>query len=157
MISTVTGQFNTFDGTAQTNGDDFEGATIEFSADVSSLSTNSADRDKHLKSVVFFNADHFPKLSFKSTSFTKSSNDTYHVIGDLTMHGVTKEVTLEAEFGGNATDGYGNNRAGFEVKGKIDRKEFGMTFNMAAETGGVVVGNEVKLIANVQFIKDKAE
>ncbi len=153
MISTVMGRFQKFSGTAETDGDDFNNASIQFSAEIASLTTNSTDRDNHLKSGDFFNAEQFPTLDFKSSSFVKKNDENFKVTGNLTMHGITKEVQLEAEFGGTAADAYGNSRAGFEVKGKVDRKEFAMNFSMATETGGIVVGNEVKIIANVQFIK----
>lgn len=153
MISTVTGRFQKFEGTAETEGDDFNNARIQFSAEIASLTTNSDDRDKHLKSGDFFDAEQFPTLDFKSTSFVKEDDENFNVTGNLTMHGITKEVQLEAEFGGAAADAYGNSRAGFEVRGKVDRKDFNMNFSMATETGGIVVGNEVKIIANVQFIK----
>jgi polyisoprenoid-binding protein YceI len=148
VISTVTGSFKTFEGTATTDGDSFEGAQVDFSLDVDSLDTNQGQRDGHLKSAEFFDAEKYPKISFKSTSFTGDK-----LTGDLTIKDITKPVTLDVEFGGLATDFYGNVKAGFEVTGKINRKEFGLTWDGVTEAGAIVVGEDVKLIMNVQFAK----
>jgi len=113
VISTVTGHFRTFDGKALTNGDDFTDADIEFSIDVSSIDTNQQQRDTHLKSADFFDAENHPKITFKSTSFKSEGGDDWKLIGDLTIRGVTKQVELNVEFGGTATDFYGNLKAGF--------------------------------------------
>ncbi|RCH55141.1 hypothetical protein DJ568_08090 [Mucilaginibacter hurinus] len=153
VISTVTGSFKTFDGELETDGDDFENAKIQFSADIASIDTNQGQRDGHLKSADFFDAEKYPKLTFKSTSFTKKGGDEYLLEGDLTIKDVTKPVKLDVEFGGSATDFYGNNKAGFEVTGKISRKDFGLTWNGVTEAGAIVVADEVKLIFNVQFAK----
>ena len=153
VISTVTGSFKTFQGSAQSEGDDFENADLEFSLDVDSVDTNQEMRDGHLRGEEFFDSAKYPKISFKSTSFTKTGDDTYKVTGDLTMKDVTKPVTLEAEYGGSAVDFYGNTKAGFEVTGKINRKEFGLSWGGITEAGAIVLGDDVKLIANVQFAK----
>ncbi|MXV50793.1 hypothetical protein GS399_07390 [Pedobacter sp. HMF7647] len=153
VISTVTGSFKNFEGNLETEGNDFSNAKINFSLDVNSIDTNQADRDNHLKSADFFDADSHPKISFESTSFTKDGDDEYELAGNLTVKGVTKPVTLEVEHGGIATDFYGNTKAGFEVKGKISRKEFGLTWDGITEAGAIVVGDDVKLIINVQFAK----
>ena len=153
VISTVSGSFNSFQGTMQSAGDDsFEDAQLEFSLDVDSISTNQEQRDAHLKSEEFFDATTFPNIKFASTSFVKAG-DGFKVTGDLTMKGVTKPVTLEAEYGGSAVDFYGNHKAGFEVTGKINRKEFGLTWGAVTEAGSIVLGDDVKLVANVQFAK----
>jgi polyisoprenoid-binding protein YceI len=153
VISTVTGSFNSFAGTMQSDSDDnFENAQLEFSLDVDSIDTNQEQRDAHLKGEEFFNSAQFPTIKFASTSFVKHG-DTYKVTGDLTMKDVTKPVTLEAEYGGSAVDFYGNHKAGFEVTGKINRKEFGLTWGGITEAGAIVLGDDVKLIANVQFAK----
>ena len=153
VISTVTGSFNSFAGTMQSDSDDnFENAQLEFSLDVDSIDTNQEQRDAHLKGEEFFNSAQFPTIKFASTSFVKDG-DTYKVTGDLTMKDVTKPVTLEAEYGGSAVDFYGNHKAGFEVTGKINRKEFGLTWGGITEAGAIVLGDDVKLIANVQFAK----
>jgi len=148
VISTVTGSFKTFEGTVTTEGDTFEGAEVEFSLDVNSIDTNQEQRDGHLKSAEFFDAEKYPKITFKSTSLTDDK-----LTGDLTIKDVTKSVTLDVEHGGTATDFYGNLKAGFEVTGKINRKEFGLTWSGVTEAGAVVVGEDIKLIINVQFAK----
>jgi polyisoprenoid-binding protein YceI len=152
VISTVTGTFNMFDGSLVSETEDFSGAQIDFSLDVNSVYTNQTDRDNHLKSADFFNAESFPKITFKSTSFTKDGDD-YKLEGHLTIKDVTKLVTLDVEFGGTATDFYGNVKAGFEVTGKINRKDFGLTWDGITEAGAIVVGQDIKLAINVQFAK----
>jgi polyisoprenoid-binding protein YceI len=148
VISTVTGSFKTFEGTVTTEGDTFEGAQVEFSLDVNSIDTNQQMRDDHLKGAEFFDAEKYPKISFKSTSLTDDK-----LTGNLTIKGVTKPVTLDVDHGGTATDFYGNLKAGFEVTGKINRKEFGLVWDGITEAGAVVVGEDVKLIINAQFAK----
>jgi len=108
-----------------------------------------------LKSADFFDAEKYPKISFKSTSFTKAGDDEYKLAGDLTVKGVTKPVTLDVEFGGAADDFYGNTKAGFEISGKINRKDFGLTWSGVTEAGAVVVGEDIKLLINAQFAKQK--
>jgi polyisoprenoid-binding protein YceI len=152
VISTVTGSFKTFEGELTTESDDFEGADVSFSLDVNSIDTNQEMRDGHLKSAEFFDAETFPKISFKSTSFTKDGDD-YKLTGDLTIKDVTKPVTLDVEHGGVAGDFYGNTKAGFEVTGKINRKDFGLVWDGVTEAGSVVLGSDIKLIINVQFAK----
>ncbi len=153
VISTVTGAFKTFEGTAETDGDDLTTASINFSADVASIDTNQAQRDEHLRSGDFFDAENYPKLTFVSTGLEKTGEDTYKLKGDLTIKGVTNPVVLDAEYGGAMTDFYGQSKAGFEVAGKISRKEFGLTWSATTEAGGVVVGDEIKLVINIQLIK----
>jgi polyisoprenoid-binding protein YceI len=154
VISTVTGSFNTFAGSMQSAGDDtFENAQVEFSLDVESINTNQEQRDAHLRGEEFFDSAKFPQIKFVSTSFVKESGNDYKVAGHLTVKDVTKPVTLEAEYGGSAVDFYGNHKAGFEVTGKINRKEFGLTWGAVTEAGSIVVGDDVKLIINVQFAK----
>lgn len=153
VISTVTGSFTSFEGTLDTDDENFEGSSITFSAETSSVSTNNADRDGHLKSGDFFDAEKYPKLSFASTSFTKIGDDEYELKGNLTIKDVTKEVTLKVEHGGVMVDPYGNTKAGFEINGKINRKDFGLSWSAVTEAGGVVVGDDVKLQLNVQVAK----
>ncbi len=153
VISTVTGKFNEFDGSFESKGDDLEEAHISFEANINSIDTNNEDRDTHLKSDDFFNADEHPKLTFSSTSFTKKSDSEYELTGDLTIRGTTKEVSLDVEYGGTVEDPYGQTKAGFEVNGKINRKEFGLKWNAVTEAGSVVVSEEVKLQLSVQFVK----
>jgi len=148
VISTVTGSFKVFEGHLTTENDDFRDADINFSLDVNSIDTNQEQRDGHLKSAEFFDSEQYPTISFKSTSF-----DGEELKGDLTIKGVTKPVTLEVEHGGSATDFYGNTKAGFEVTGKINRKDFGLTWDGVTEAGSVVLGSDIKLSINVQFAK----
>ena len=154
VISTVTGQFERFSGSAESEGDDFEGATVTFEVEADSINTRNSDRDAHLKSDDFFNAEKYPKITFKSKSFTKVGDNNYKLVGDLTIRDVVKEVTLDVEYGGMVdNDGYGNVKAGFEVTGKINRKDFGLRWNGVTEAGQIIVSDEVKLILNVQFAK----
>lgn len=153
VISTVSGFFKSFEGELDTANDDFTDASISFSLDINSIDTNQTQRDEHLKSAEFFNAAEYPKISFKSTSFTKVDDDDYKLVGDLTVKGITKPVTLDVEFGGAAADFYGNTKAGFEITGKINRKDFGLTWDGVTEAGSVVVGEDIKLLINVQFAK----
>lgn len=153
VISTVTGTFRNFEGGATTESDDFDNAEIHFSLDVDSVDTNQEMRDTHLKGADFFDAETYPKIAFKSTSFKKVDDDEYTLTGDLTMKGITKPVTLKAEYGGTAKDAYGNQKLGFEVIGKVNRKEFGLTYNALTETGGLALGEDIKLSANIQLAK----
>src|ERR1700709_557578 len=151
VISTVSGFFKSFEGELDTENDDFTDAKISFSLNINSIDTNQSQRDEHLKSAEFFDAEKYPKISFKSTSFTKSGDDEYKLAGDLTVKDVTKPVTLDVEFGGSADDFYGNTKAGFEVSGKINRKEFGLTWDGVTEAGSIVVGEDIKITINAQF------
>jgi polyisoprenoid-binding protein YceI len=154
VISTVSGFFKSFEGELDTENDDFTDASISFSLDIDSIDTNQSQRDGHLKSPEFFDAEKYPKITFKSTSFTKDGgDDEYTLKGDLTIKGITKPVTLAVEFGGAAADFYGNTKAGFEITGKINRKEFGLTWDGVTEAGSIVLGEDIKLLINVQFAK----
>ncbi|MBD0258043.1 MAG: YceI family protein [Cytophagales bacterium] len=155
VISTVTGSFKTFDGSATTEGDDWNTAKVNFSADIASIDTNMAQRDEHLRGADFFDAETHPRLVFESTAMRKVSGDTYKLEGNLTIKGVSRPITFDVEYGGSATDFYGNTKAGFELTGKLSRKEFGLTWNGVTEAGAIVVGDEIKLIGNVQFAKQK--
>jgi len=152
MITTVTGSMNVLTASLTSESDDFENAKVTFEAETGSIDTGNNDRDNHLKSGDFFNADEFPKVSFESTSFTKDGGD-YTLKGDLTIKDVTKPVKLAVEFGGIATDPWGNTKAGFTLSGKLNRTDFGLTWNAALETGGVMVSEEVKILGELQFVK----
>jgi polyisoprenoid-binding protein YceI len=152
MFTNVSGNFTKFEATAESDDENFDNASFSFSADVDSINTNNADRDGHLKSADFFDAAQFPTITFKSTSVAKDGDD-LKVTGDLTVHGVTKSVTLDTEFGGIQKDPWGNIKSGFSVTGKINRKDFGLSWNAALETGGVMLGEEVKLALELQFVK----
>ncbi|SEB01562.1 YceI family protein [Pedobacter hartonius] len=152
MITTVTGSFNDFTAELTTDSEDFEHAAVTFKAGVDSVDTGNGDRDGHLKSGDFFNADEFPSITFESTSFKKEGGD-YKLAGNLTIKDITKPVTLDVKFGGTVTDLYGQNKAGFSISGKFNRTDFGLTWNAALETGGVVVSEDVKILGELQFIK----
>lgn len=154
VISTVTGAFNKFNGGVTTSGDDFENADISFNIDVNSIDTNQEARDNHLRNGDFFDVENYPDITFKSTSFKKVKGDQYKLVGDLTMKGVTKQVEIDAEYGGSEKDAWGNRKIGFEVTGKINRKEFGLTYNALTETGGLALGEDIKLIANIQLAQE---
>ena len=154
VISTVTGTFKTFSGAVTSETGEFDNASVSFKIDVNSVDTNQAQRDAHLKNSDFFESDKYPEINFESTSFKKLSDEDYKLVGNLTMRGVTKPVELKAEFGGSAKDNYGNIKYGFEVSGIINRKEFGVSFNGLTETGGLALGEDIKLIANIQVAKE---
>lgn len=152
VISTVTGIFKQFDGALETESEDFDGAKARFSLDVNSIDTNVADRDAHLKSDDFFAADKYPKITFEG-KLAKTGDNQYKLSGPLTIRDISKEVELNADLGGIMVDGYGQTKAGFEITGKINRKEFNLNWSMITEAGGVVVGDDVKLQLNVQVTK----
>lgn len=154
MITTVTGYFRSFDAKATTEGDDFSTASISFSADINSIDTNNEQRDGHLKSADFFDAENHPKLSFDNGMLEKNGDD-YKLKGELTIRGTKKPVTLNAEFGGTVVDGYGQTKAGFTLSGKISRKEFGLTWDAVTEAGSVVVSDDVRINAEVQLTKQE--
>ncbi|MCH8553629.1 MAG: YceI family protein [Schleiferiaceae bacterium] len=153
VISTVTGAFKTFSGSLLADDDTFEGASASFEADINSIDTNVADRDAHLKSDDFFNAEQYPTLNFNNGKFVKTGENTFDLVGEMTIRDITKSITLKAELGGVMVDPYGQTKAGFEITGAINRKEFGLKWSAVTEAGGVVVGDEVRLMLNVQFIK----
>lgn len=156
MISTVTGQFNNFEGSIETEADDFSTAKASFNADINSINTNNEQRDAHLKNSDFFDAENHPKLIFETASIERNGEEDFKINGLLTMRGVTKKVVLDAEFGGIAKDPWGNTRVGFSLNGKINRKDFGVSFGLVAEAGGIALGDEVKLAVNAQFVKQAA-
>ena len=151
MITNVKGEFRTFSG--EIDGEDFSKSKAKIIIDSSSVFTNNEDRDKHLKSADFFDVEKFADLVFESTAFEKVDDDNYKLTGSLTMKGVTNDVTLDVEFGGTNKDPWGNEKAGFSVTGKLNRKDWSLNWNAALETGGVLVGEEVKIMAEIQFVK----
>jgi polyisoprenoid-binding protein YceI len=153
MITNVSGSFSKFNVEATTEGNDFTTAQIIFTADINSISTGNNDRDNHLKSADFFDAVNQPELKFNSRQIVAEDEDTFEMQGDLTIRNVTKPVTLKVEFGGIGKDPWGNEKAGFTITGKIKRTDFGLNWNAALEAGGVLVGEEVKINAEVQLIK----
>lgn len=150
VISTVTGSFRKFEGTIVQNGKDFNNAKVNFKIDVKSIDTNQTQRDGHLKSGDFFAADEYPEITFESTAFVKTGESDYKMAGKLTMKGVTKPVELQVEYGGSEDNGHGILKHGFEVTGTVNRTEFGMTWNKLTDTGGLGLGENIKLIANIQ-------
>ena len=153
MITSVKGNFSKFEANATTENEDFSTASINFSADVASINTGNTDRDGHLQSPDFFDAATFPKISFKSSSMIKKDEENYTLNGDLTIRDVTKPVSLNVEYGGIVKDPYGQTKAGFTIEGKINRSDFGLSWGALTEAGGVVLSDEVKLICEVQLIR----
>jgi polyisoprenoid-binding protein YceI len=154
MISNVTGQFTKFDATAETEGEDFTTAKVNFTAEVNSVTTGNEQRDGHLASPDFFDTPKFPQIKFVPTKYAKVDNDGNYVIyGDLTIRDITKPVKLDAEFGGVIKDPWGNTRAGFTINGKINRKEFGLQWHAVTEAGGLVVGDDVRVHIGLEFVK----
>ena len=154
MITNVKGEFKNFSGDVLTSGDDFDNASITVHIDASSIFTNSDDRDTHLKGSDFFDVENFKEITFVSKSFKMISDDEYKLVGDLTIKDVTNEVSLNVEFGGINTDPWGNVKAGFSmVEQKINRKDWGLNYNAVLETGGVLVGEEVKINIEVELLK----
>ena len=153
MISTVTGQFKEFKGTVETRGNDFTTAKVHFGAEINSISTNNEQRDAHLRTGDFFNAEKYPKLLFEGERMEKTGEDEYKLHGTLTIKDVSKKLVLDVELGGITKDPWGNTRTGFSVTGKINRQDYGISFGAVSETGGLLLGDEVKINANVQFVK----
>lgn len=154
MITNVTGSFNSFNVEAETIDDNFTEAKISFSADVDSISTNNEQRDGHLKSADFFDVASYPKISFEATNAVNLERDgNYDLVGDLTIKDVTKSIKLNIEFAGVTKDPYGNTKAGFAISGKIHRSDFGLTWNAALETGGVMVSEDVRILGEIQLVK----
>lgn len=151
MVSKVKGQFDSYVANIEaTDLTDLTTASIQFEIDAASINTRSEDRDNHLKSADFFNVEQFPKIQFVSKSITKSGDD-YKITGDLTIKDVTKEVTFDTEFNGKGTNPWGQEVYGFEAKTKINREEFGLTWNTALETGGVLVGKDIKISVELEL------
>lgn len=154
MISNVSGEFKKFDATVETEGEDFMTAKVTFTADIDSINTGADQRDGHLRSADFFDAANFPQLKFVASKYENVDNDgSYEVWGDLTIRGVTKNIKLDAEFGGVIKDPYGNTRAGISVNGKINRKDFGLTWHGVTETGSLIVSDDVRIHINLEFVK----
>ena len=154
MFTTVTGYFRKFDLTVETEDEDFTKAKrLEFTADASSIDTNSEQRDTHLKSGDFFDVEKFGQITFKGKALERSSGENFKLTGDLTIRGVTKQVTVNVHYAGIVVDPYGQTKAGFEVDGKISRKEFGLVWNAMTEAGQVVVGDDIRVLCEIQLIR----
>ena len=156
VVSKVRGRFAKFNGTVALDASDFTRSSVEATIDVSSIDTGTAQRDDHLRSADFFDVARFPEIRFLSTRIEKVSGDRYRLTGELTIHGVTRSVALETEYGGRGKDPWGNERVGFTAKGAIDRKDFGLVWNQALETGGVLVSDRVDLELEVQGVRAAA-
>jgi polyisoprenoid-binding protein YceI len=155
VISEVEGAFKTFTGSMTASKPDFSDAQIEFSVDIASVNTDNEQRDKHLKSDDFFNAEKFPKMTFKSNSMKKISGNKYELTGDLTIRDVTKKVKFAVTYGGTVKDPWGNTKAGFKATATINRLDYGLKWNSMLETGGAVVGPEVTININAEFAQAK--
>jgi len=153
MITNVSGNFKNFNIEVETENDDFASAKIQASIDVDSINTNNEQRDVHLRNADFFETTTHPKVDFKSTKIVKTGDDAFDLQGDLTIKGITKTVHLKLEYSGTAKDPWGNLKAGFALTGKINRKDFGITFNSPLETGGVALGDEIKINGEIQLVK----
>lgn len=156
MITNVTGSFDLFNVDAETENEDFTKARINFSAEVDSVSTGNEQRDGHLKSAEFFDAEKYPQIKFTATKYESVDNDgSFELYGDLTIKDVTRLVKLDVEFGGVVKDPYGNTKAGFTINGKINRKDFGLTWSAVTEAGGVVVSEDVRINCEIQLIEQQ--
>ncbi|MDV6169811.1 YceI family protein [Flavobacterium sp. DG1-102-2] len=155
VISTVTGSFKEFTGEASTPEDTFEGGEIAITIKSESVNTNNGQRDGHLKSADFFDAENYPEITVKTTSIKQIDEDEYALTAEFTMKGVTKTIEFKGEYGGIAKDGYGNTKLGLEVTGRINRKDYGLNWNAVVEGGGLTVSEDVKLIGNLQFIQQQ--
>ena len=151
-IATVRGYFGAFEGSLATDGD-IAGATITATVDAASIDTNEEQRDAHLRSADFFDAEAHPQLTFRSTAIRAADDDEFTVAGELTMRGVTRPVELTAEVQGLETDPWGNERVGIELTGKLSRGEYGMTFNQALGSGNVLVSDTVRIALDVSLVK----
>ena len=152
MVSTVKGRFRGVTGAVQVHESDFTLSSVTAAADVASIDTGVEQRDEHLRSDDFFNAEKFPQITFRSTKIEPNGDD-WRLTGDLTIRDVTRPVTFDVEFEGRVIDPWGNDRAGFAATAKINRKDFGVNWNGVIEAGGVVVSDAVKITLNVEFVK----
>ncbi len=157
LVSKVRGGFSTFEGTITFDPADLSAGSVNFEIDASSIDTGNERRDGHLRSGDFFDVEKFPKITFTSSSFKKTGDGSLEVTGTLTMHGVSKEITLPVEFFGEAGDPWGNTRAGFSVTMTLHRKDFGISWNEALDSGGFILGEDVSIEINLEAIKEKME
>ena len=153
MVSNVRGRFNDFAGTVDMDPKAPQKGSVEFSVKTTSIDTGNANRDKHLRTAEFFDVEKYPEITFKSDSVKPAGKDKYNVTGTLTMHGVSKKVTLPVTFNGEGKDPWGNTRAGFETATKLDRKEYGIVWNKAIDNGGVLLGDDVNVSINLETVK----
>ncbi|RII15568.1 hypothetical protein DSC45_17205 [Streptomyces sp. YIM 130001] len=154
MVTNVKGSFNEFEGTLHLDGSDPSSSTASLDVNLDSIDTGSADRDGHLKSGDFFETEKYPAMTFRSTRAEARGGDDYRITGDLTIRDITKEISIDLEFNGSATDPFGNERVGFEGKSEILRSDWGISWNAALETGGVLVSDKIKLTFDISAIKN---
>jgi polyisoprenoid-binding protein YceI len=152
-ITTVTGYFREFNATAESDDANFSNTKVSFEAKTASVDTNNADRDNHLRKADFFESDKYPVLKFESKEMKSAGDEKFKLSGDLTIKDVSNPITLDVEFGGINKDPWGNEKAGFSLSGKINRKDWGLNWNTALETGGVLVSDEVRIFCEIQFVK----
>ena len=153
MITNVKGEFRNFEASIQSSDEDFGNAKVTATIEAASIDTNNGDRDAHLRSADFFDVENHKELTFEGTNFVKLDDSNYQLKGILGIRGINKEVVLDVEFGGYVKDPYGNEKAGFSISGKFNRKDWGLNWNTALETGGVMVSEEVRISGEVQFVK----
>lgn len=153
VISEVEGQFSTYEGSVIATNDDFSDAKINFVIDVNSVDTDNEKRDAHLKNADFFETEKYPKMTFVSTSVEKITEGKYNLKGKLTLHGVTKEISLAMTYGGTVKDPWGNTKAGLKVTGVINRTDFGLKYNSVLEAGSLMIGEEVTITCKVELVK----
>lgn len=153
VISEVEGIFSKYEGSVVSEKGDFSDAKINFTVDVNSVNTDNAKRDEHLRGADFFETEKYPKMTFVSTSVTKTGTGKYNLKGKLTLHGVTKEITLSMTYGGTTKDPWGNTKAGLKVTGVINRTDFGLKYNSVMEAGSLMIGEDVTITAKVELVK----
>ena len=151
MITNIKGEFRNF--SAEIDGEDFSKAAISAMIDTSSIFTNEDNRDAHLKNADFFDIDNHKEMTFKGNSLNKIDDENFELTGMLSIKGISKEIKLGVEYGGTSTDPWGNEKMGFSINGKINRSDYGLNFNAPLETGGFLLGEEVKISADLQFVK----
>ncbi|HGY54992.1 MAG TPA: polyisoprenoid-binding protein [Caldithrix abyssi] len=155
VISDVSGQFHDYEAEILADKPDFSDLKINISIDVKSIDTDNAKRDDHLRSADFFDVAKYPEMTFISKTMKKTGDKTYQLTGDFTMHGITKEITLDVKYSGTITDPWGNTRAGFKLTGSLNRGDFGLKYNSVMDNGGLLIGEEVNIICNVEIVKAK--
>ena len=155
VISDVSGQFHDYEAEILADKPDFSDLKINISIDVKSIDTDNAKRDDHLRSADFFDVAKYPEMTFTSKTMKKTGDKTYQLTGDFTMHGITKEITLDVKYSGTITDPWGNTRAGFKLTGSLNRGDFGLKYNSVMDNGGLLIGEEVNIICNVEIVKAK--
>lgn len=155
MVSKVHGSFHKWGGVLELDDNDLTNSRLDVTIDAASVDTKEDKRDTHLRSPDFLDVENHPNITFRSTKITKDG-DSYQVIGDITIHGITKQVTLEVEGGGQVKDPWGGTRTGFSAKARLNRKDFGLTWNLALEAGGFVVGDKLEISIEIEAIKAAA-